>query len=112
MKIKLGIGLLVGLFIIAIGRGFAENRGAEKIVLQGGKLGAVPFSHNMHQSSLGDCNVCHTLFPRVSGTIEKLKIEGKLKKREVMTQCEVCHKQRATAGQNTGPIKCAECHKK
>ena len=45
------------------------------MVLQGGKLGSVPFSHHLHQNAIRDCNICHTLFPQIAGSIEKLKAE-------------------------------------
>jgi len=40
----------------------------------------------------------HTLFPQVAGSIEKLKAEGKVKKKEAMDQCVACHKKGATTG--------------
>jgi len=82
------------------------------MTLQGGKPGDVPFPHHSHQDVLRDCTLCHSLFPQVTGSIEKLKAKGKLKKMEAMKQCQACHKNKAADGQKTGPTKCNECHKK
>jgi hypothetical protein len=112
MKTHLIIALTMALLFILVAIAGSQNKGAERIVLQGGKLGDVPFSHHLHQSAIGDCTTCHTLFPQVAGSIEKLKDEGKLKKREAMDQCVECHKKEATAGGKALPSKCSECHKK
>ena len=101
------VGILLGTSAAAVG----ENKGVENLLLQGGNLGNVPFSHHMHQNALGDCKLCHNLFPQVSGSIDQLKTGGKLKKKAVMDQCQTCHKQRETKGEKTGPTKCAGCHR-
>ena len=107
MKARLIIPLMmVGLSFVLFKTAVAQNKGAADMMLQGGKLGDVPFPHHLHQSVLEDCKLCHNLFPQISGSIEKLKAEGKLKKKEVMDRCQACHRQK------TGPIKCGECHKK
>jgi hypothetical protein len=41
-----------------------ENQGAENIVLEGSKRGKVPFPHRRHQKNLGDCQICHSIFPQ------------------------------------------------
>ncbi len=51
----------------------AENKGAEIILLSGGKMRDVHFPHTRHQDALGDCNICHDLFPKKLGGIEELK---------------------------------------
>lgn len=89
-----------------------ENKGAEQMVLEGGKSGEVPFPHAAHQSNLGDCTVCHDLFPQQPGAIESLKKAGKLKKKKVMRQCTGCHRKTAKAGQKSGPTRCKTCHQK
>ncbi|MBW1896440.1 MAG: cytochrome c3 family protein [Deltaproteobacteria bacterium] len=106
------IAFIAGLFLppstLAI-----ENIGRENMMLQGGSSGDVPFPHHRHQTALGgDCNLCHSLFPQVSGSIEKLEAEGKLKKKQAMVQCRTCHKTRVSKGQKAGPVKCRGCHKK
>ena len=105
--VTLILGILLGTSAAAVG----ENKGFENLLLQGGNLGNVPFSHHMHQNALDDCKLCHNLFPQVSGSIDQLKTEGKLKKKAVMDQCQTCHKQRETKGEKTGPTKCAGCHR-
>jgi hypothetical protein len=89
----------------------AQNMGAKEIKLAGGSRGEVPFPHLNHQNKLGDCNVCHTLFPQAKGSIEKLKAEGKLKAKQVMNKhCIKCHKAEKRAGNAAGPTTCAKCH--
>jgi len=112
MKRKLIILLLSGFFIFLFTTAVSQNKGAENILLEGGKLGSVPFSHHIHQKLISDCNICHKAFPQTAGSIEKLKTEGKLKKKEAMDQCVECHKKDATTGAKALPIKCSECHKK
>ena len=112
MKRKLIIFLMPGFFIFLFMTALGQNKGAANMVLQGGKLGIVPFSHHLHQNAINDCNTCHTLFPQVAGSIEKLKAEGKVKKKEAMDQCVECHKKGTTTGGKALPTKCSECHKK
>ena len=90
-----------------------ENKGAETILLSGGeKMRDVHFPHHRHQNALGDCNLCHGLFPPQAGSITKLKAQGILRKKQVMEEhCIACHKKRKAANQKTGPTSCARCHK-
>lgn len=113
MQFKTIFIAVVGI-LMAISIGVAaQNTGAEKIVIDGGKPGNVSFPHKLHQDNLKDCNVCHGVFPEESGIIAKLKAEGKLKKQQVMnTQCLKCHKDTKNAGQPSGPTACASCHAK
>ena len=88
-----------------------ENQGAENIVLEGGTRGNVSFPHRQHQKNLGDCQICHSVFPQESGVIQKLKAQGTLKKKHVMNKlCTKCHKEKKKAGQPSGPTSCAKCH--
>jgi cytochrome c-type protein NrfB len=112
VKTKLMIALVLGLSLVPFKNLTGQDKGAATMMLQGGSLGVVAFNHHLHQTALGDCNLCHNLFPQVSGSIEKMKAEGKLKKREVMGQCQDCHKQKAASESKTLPVKCGECHKK
>jgi len=90
-----------------------ENKGAEHLSLYGGKTGEVPFPHHQHQKALGDCKICHDIFPQESGSIERLKAQGKLKKKLIMnTQCIKCHKAKKNEGEKTGPTSCKQCHNK
>jgi hypothetical protein len=109
-------GLAAGISVLFwVCTGFAAdvNKGAEKMELYGGKKGKIPFSHHLHQERLVDCNTCHTLFPQVAGSIEKMKSEGKLKKKQVMnTLCIKCHKSLKKAQKDHGPVTCSKCHLK
>jgi hypothetical protein len=106
--IVLTITLVFGLGSQDLG---AQNMGAKEMKLAGGSRGEVPFPHFNHQNKLGDCNVCHSLFPQSKGSIEKLKTEGKLKGKQVMNKhCIKCHKAEKRAGNAAGPTTCVKCH--
>jgi hypothetical protein len=88
-----------------------QNKGAENITLDGGNRGKVPFPHHRHQEKIADCEICHSTFPQEAGIIEKLKVEGQLKKKYVMNKlCTKCHKEKKNAGEKAGPTTCAKCH--
>ncbi len=106
------LAVIIGIFFGAFVVNASENKGAEQMVLYGGKSGKVPFPHAVHQSALNDCKACHGIFPQESGAIETFKKQGKLKKKEVMKQCTVCHRKTAKAGQKSGPTRCKTCHNK
>ena len=90
-----------------------KNKGADKIQLFGGKKGNIPFPHHKHQESLKDCNICHADFPQKAGSIEKLKAEGKLEKKQIMNKhCTACHKKMKREEKKTGPTTCSKCHQK
>jgi hypothetical protein len=73
----------------------------------------VPFPHAAHQAALGDCSVCHELFPQEAGSIDALKASGDLKKKQVMNKhCTKCHKKMKKEGEKTGPTTCKSCHVK
>ena len=44
----------------------SEDKGADSIVLKGGKSGDVVFPHGRHQGVTVDCQPCHTMFPKES----------------------------------------------
>ncbi|MEA2083723.1 MAG: cytochrome c3 family protein [Thermodesulfobacteriota bacterium] len=111
MKIK-SIAVFLMLSTPLVVAAVTENTGASKIVLEGGRRGNVSFPHQEHQNTLGDCNLCHNLFPKVSGSIERLKDEGGLKKKETMDQCMDCHKNKADKREKSGPTSCRGCHNK
>ena len=108
--------VVISIAAIVIGSSLAfsnndQNNGANHIELEGGKRGRVPFPHHQHQENLGDCTICHTVFPQKSGSIEELKAQGQLKKKYVMNKlCTKCHKETKKAGKKTGPTTCAKCH--
>ena len=90
-----------------------ENKGAEQITLEGGDRGVVHFPHQRHQSKLGDCKICHDLFPQEQGAIERLKKEGQLIAKQIMNKhCIKCHKAKKQAVQTAGPVTCSKCHQK
>jgi hypothetical protein len=90
----------------------AQNKGAKQIILFGGATGDVTFKHQLHQDSLGDCNLCHNLFPQTPGIVQKLKKDGKLANKKVMNQCTKCHREKINAGSKSGPVTCKGCHVK
>jgi hypothetical protein len=113
VKAKVIAGLIIGMMVIAAVSLAVENKGAKELEMPGGVRGNVPFPHHLHQNALGNCDVCHILFPQVRGSIETLKAEGKLKRKQVMnTLCTKCHRKRMKAGQKSGPISCSTCHQK
>ena len=90
----------------------SESKGAEKMVLTGGKTGNVNFSHKEHQEELAnDCTVCHNMFAQEKGVIDKMKAAGSLKGKEVMNKlCIKCHKDLQKQGKESGPTTCTKCH--
>lgn len=110
VRIMLGMVVLMMAVVSAIAM---ENKGAETISLDGGSRGLVPFPHHRHQSVLGDCQVCHVLFPQEVGGITRLKKEGALVKKQVMNKhCIKCHKAQKKMGNPSGPSTCSKCHVK
>ena len=121
MKYKL---TLLSLFLLSVISGVvlavafsfaAQPTGAPNvtpnITIDGGNRGNVRFPHQKHIDALGDCNVCHELYPTTAGIIEKLKKQGELKKKAVMnSQCTKCHRKRKKAGEPAGPTTCSTCH--
>ena len=113
LKYKLILLIIFGIVFVVAGATAVQNKGAETIDLYGGSKGKVPFPHHKHQEALGDCNVCHSVFPQVSGAIEDLKARGILGKKQVMNKhCVKCHRAKKNAGEKTGPLRCGDCHQK
>lgn len=109
----MGAILLAAFFTSASETKQALNKGAEEMVLNGGKQGQVSFPHRLHQTKLEDCRACHDLFPQEKGSIDKLKTEGSLKSKQVMnTLCIKCHRAEKRAGNASGPTICSKCHQK
>jgi hypothetical protein len=104
------IGIVLTVFISTAGLAI-ENKGPEKIEVDGGSRGAVPFTHHDHQERLGDCNVCHATFPPEPQSLARLKETGQLKPKEVMNKlCVKCHKAEKKAGNKAAPTTCSKCH--
>ena len=74
------IGLMVVFTVLISQTAVAQNKGAKEMKLDGGTKEAVPFTHSKHQDRLGDCNVCHSIFPQEAGVIVAKKQKGDLKK--------------------------------
>lgn len=114
--LKIGVLTLLALVVVArVGADTiqTENMGAPRLTLEGGKSGPVPFPHAAHQEALGDCRICHELFPQEAGAIERLKAAGELKPKQVMNKhCTKCHRQYKKDGRKTGPTTCKSCHVK
>lgn len=91
----------------------ADNKGPKEITLDGGTSGPVPFPHHRHQDTLGNCMICHDMFPQKSGAIREFKEERKLTPKEVMNKsCIKCHREKKSAGEKSGPLTCTVCHQK
>jgi hypothetical protein len=94
-----------------IAAGITE-KGPAEITLDGGSKGTIDFPHQKHQNTLGDCKICHDIFPQKLGVIKVLKDEGKLEKKQVMNNCRGCHGKLAKEGKKAGPTSCTKCHSK
>ena len=88
------------------------EKGPTEIVLDAGTKGSVDFPHQKHQKTLGNCKICHDIFPQKLGIIKTLKDEGKLEKKQVMNNCRGCHSNLAKEGKKAGPTACTKCHSK
>jgi len=87
------------------------NKGAASLEIPAQSKGNVLFPHRLHQEMLGDCTICHFLFPQIPGSIKDLKAEGKLQKKRVMNKlCVKCHMAEKKAGNKSGPTACSKCH--
>jgi hypothetical protein len=105
------IGVLSALLAVAFAQ--TQNTGAAEIVLDGGTSGNVTFPHQRHQAKLVDCTICHSAYPQKARSIEELKAQGKLAKKQIMNeQCIKCHKEKKQAGEKAGPTTCTTCHVK
>lgn len=101
-----------GLFLAAPGTA-SQNRGRADMVLDGGKTGAVAFTHHRHQDRVRDCQACHKDFKQEKGALGAAKAAGILKKKQVMNKtCIACHRAKKKAGEAFGPVSCKACHKK
>jgi hypothetical protein len=114
--VKIAVLTLMAIGVVALAGAYTiqtDNKGAPEMSLDGGKSGPVPFPHLAHQKALGDCSICHELFPQKAGAIDALKASGELAKKQVMNKhCTKCHKQMKKEGQKTGPTTCKACHVK
>lgn len=113
MKVKKFLAALLILCFVGSAAVAAKNQGGKEFKIDGGNKGDVSFPHHLHQDIIGDCNVCHSIFPKSKGAIKDHIAKKILKKKQVMKEsCLKCHKEKRNAGEAHGPIKCAACHKK
>lgn len=100
-------------FLLSVGMAGTSFAAGPNFVLKGGPMGNVPFPHHLHQKVLHfKCKLCHKLFPMQKDAIQKGIASGKLKKMEVMKNCEACHKADKAKGVKAGPTTCQGCHSK
>lgn len=105
--------LLAGILLLSSFVNANQNKGPETILMDGGSRGKVMLPHLTHQNTLKDCNICHTIFPQKTGSVQSLKAEGKLEKKIVMNKlCIACHRAEKKAGKPSGPVSCSDCHSK
>lgn len=106
----------IGLLLPAFSSGQKEQKekagqGAEMIPLDSGRQPQVLFPHHLHQEATESCSVCHNRFPQKRGAIRALQEKGELARQEVMNQvCIACHREKARAGEASGPLSCNKCH--
>ena len=102
----------LAVLLISISIAFAgDNQGAEELYLDGGTKGNIDFPHKLHQETLGDCSLCHSIFPMKKDSIKEMKTQGQLKQRTVMNKlCIKCHKDMKKVGKASGPLSCNKCH--
>jgi hypothetical protein len=81
MKVDLLLILILSVCLSIPAATAVTNQGAEQIGLNGGSGGKVAFPHRRHQTKLGDCNICHQLFPQTPGAIDAMKASGQLAKK-------------------------------
>ena len=85
--------------------------GDADIEIAGGEKGNVHFPHRRHQESLGDCNICHRFFKKEARSIETLKANGELIKKQIMNSlCLKCHRAENEKGNKSAPTSCSKCH--
>ncbi|MDT8420020.1 MAG: cytochrome c3 family protein [Desulfuromonadales bacterium] len=103
---KLVVLFAVLAFVASVAVAVAVDAPADDVVLKGGKMGAITFSHAKHAAN--DCTTCHHKGVE-AGTcttchgVDKAAPDAK---KAFHDQCKGCHKD------NGGPTKCKECHVK
>ena len=111
MKIRVVWTVLLIFCFISSAAVAVQNQGSKEIKLDGGKKGPISFAHHLHQDIVGDCNVCHSIFPKEQGAIKDLIVQKELKKKQVMNKtCLKCHRAKKKAGEDHGPTACSACH--
>ncbi|WP_320043793.1 cytochrome c3 family protein [uncultured Desulfobacter sp.] len=104
-------GLIVGLSLIPVSGIMAQNVGRPEMTLNGGSKGPVLFKHQLHQTVVNDCAVCHKDFEKKPGALDAAKKIGVLRAKQVMNKtCIACHRATKAAGERSGPTSCNACH--
>ena len=104
-------GIVAGLSLIPVSGTVAQDNGRPQLTLNGGHQGPVPFNHQLHQTIVEDCAVCHKDFEKKPGALDEAKKTGALKSKQVMYKtCIACHKAKKKAGEKSGPTSCSACH--
>lgn len=102
---------VAGLTLIPVSGIVAQDNGRSELTLNGGSKGAVLFKHQLHQTVVKDCAICHKDFEKKSGAMDEAKKAGLLKAKQVMNKtCIACHRAKKKAGEKTGPTSCNACH--
>ncbi len=113
MKSKsITIFIMINFILYALTVSFSQQLGTKNKQMNGGSLGNIYFTHHKHQKMFTSCIYCHRLFPKVAGSIDKLKASGKLRKKVVMKSCTKCHIDKIKKKEKSGPVACSGCHKK
>jgi len=103
--------IFAGLSLIPVSGIVAQDNGRAELTLNGGYQGPVLFKHQLHQSIVEECAVCHKDFEKKPGALDEAKKTGALKAKQVMYKtCIACHRAKKKAGEKSGPISCSACH--
>lgn len=112
-KIFIVFFIAAGLSLSSVLISAGMAKGCKEISINGGNRGDILLPHHLHQETLQDCQVCHSVFPQKTGAIDAAKTSGTLKKKQVMNKtCLKCHRAMKKAGNKTGPVSCSGCHVK
>jgi len=110
-KVLIICSLTAGLFLVPVLILADQAKGSKEISINGGNKGDILLPHQLHQETLQDCQICHSIFPQEAGAIDSAKASGALKKKQVMNKtCLKCHRAMKKAGDKTGPVSCSGCH--
>ena len=103
--------IAAGLSLIPVSGIVAQDSGRPELTINGGSKGPVPFKHQLHQTIVKDCSICHKDFDKKPGALDAAKKAGTLKSKQVMNNtCISCHRQKKSAGKKSGPTSCSACH--
>jgi hypothetical protein len=113
VKVKTGLAVLLIFCFVSTVAVAVQNQGSKELKIDGGNKGDINFPHHLHQDTIGDCTVCHSIFPKSKGAIKDLIAQKELKKKQVMNKtCLKCHRANKKAGKDHGPTSCSACHVK